>query len=76
MGFLHLRTLKIFSNFEAIIQYSYDVLYKKLRFAGFNLQQDHIIQALITRISLKTTLHKGIIFLNFGLNFSIDTIRH
>ena len=33
--------------------YLYDVLYKKLRLVGFNLQQDDIIQALITRISLK-----------------------
>ena len=35
--------------------YSYDVLHKKLRLVGFNLQQDHIIQALTTRISFKTT---------------------
>ena len=54
-----------FANIENIFKlrghYSYDVLYKKLRLAGFNLQQDHIIQALITRISFKTTLYKGII---------------
>ena len=40
-------------------RYSYDVLYKKLKLVGFNLQQDHIIQALITRISFKTTFYTG-----------------
>ena len=45
--------------FELCDHYSYDVLCKKLRLVGFNLQQDHIIQALITRISFKTTFYTG-----------------
>ena len=45
--------------FKLCDHFSYDVLRKKLRLVGFNLQQDHIIQALITRISFKTSLYTG-----------------
>ena len=47
--------IEIILNFETIIHMMYCT--KKLTLVEFKLQQDHIILALITRISFKTTFY-------------------
>ena len=55
--------ISVITRIEIILKlwddYSYDVLHKKLTLVEFKLQQDHIILALITRISFKTTFYTG-----------------